>query len=471
MSSPVHEPVSDTPPVVPPPSTRKPTASEKADTALALIEDLNRKLEQAFDSHPDISSNVHAAAALTDEQAAALAKVPGLDQDIEALGDALNQVAAVAEHVQQEAGKDAVAYEKLREDIRSTLAELRDQPASVDVEARAQLVKLTDATAALTRNVTEVLEDPAPTRGQLFDSVLALAGRVGEVEKRPTVAGAATPGRVRGLARPAVLRLMRKVVALGKTGQAPKDAGGFKFRGIEAVMDAIGSAMRDEEVGLILETKIVDKDIDRTIVNGRTWTSVIVTIRYTFIHPEDDSEHSFEMVGEGRDLGDKSASKAASMAAKYGLCQALMIPFTNMADADAEDPASEQERQRERWEAEQAQARAEQTQARPASRVDDTPPPPEEDAPPAAPRADERTPAEKAAAVVVALNKLNGFSLLEARARLDRINAAVQEQGLGGYIVDGSNLAMHLTIHSNLIGRAEAAARQPQNQSGGDPRG
>jgi hypothetical protein len=462
MSSPTQETVSDTPPVVPPPVNRKPTASEKADTALALIEDLNRKLEQAFDSHPDISSNVHAAPALTAEQAAALAKVPGLDQDIEALGEALNKVAETVGKVEGWAGKDVAAYEQLREDIRSTLAELREQPASVDVEARGQLVKLTDA-------VTQTAERTDALGCDLLESVQTLAGRINAVERRPAATGAATPNG-RGLARPAVLRLMRKVVALGKTGQAPKDAGGFKFRGIEAVMDAIGTAMRDDEVGLILETKVVDKDIDRTVVNGRTWTSVIVTIRYTFIHPEDDSEHSFEMVGEGRDLGDKSASKAASMAAKYGLCQALMIPFTNMADADAEDPASEQERQRERWEAEQAQQRAEQSQAPQQPRGDDVPPPPEEDVP-AAPRADNRTPEEKAAAVVAALNKLNAVPLEEARARLNRINTAVQAQGLGGYIVDGSDLAMHLTIHSNLIGQAERTAQQAYDQTAARARG
>jgi len=454
--------MSDAPPVVPPPSNRKPTASEKADSALALIDDLNRKIDALAGGA--LPEGAPASAVLTVEQAAALAKVPALDEDIDALGKALNEVAETVAKVGDWAGKDVAAYEKLREDIRATLAEVREQPASVDTEARGQLVKLTDATVKVGERVDALGRD-------LFDSVQTLAGRITTVERRPVAAGAATPGG-RGLVRPAVLRLMRKVAALGKTGQAPKDAGGFKFRGIEAVMDAIGTAMRDDEVGLVLETKIVDKDIDRTVVNGRTWTSVIVTIRYTFIHPEDDSEHSFEMVGEGRDLGDKSASKAASMAAKYGLCQALMIPFTNMADADAEDPASEQERQRERWEAEQAQQRAEHSQVQqPRPPADDVPPPPEGDVPPAASRVDNRTPEQKAAGVVVALNNLNSLSLQEARTRLDRINAAVQEQGLGGYIVDGSNIAMHLTIHSNLIGRAEATARQAYADSAGGARG
>jgi len=452
MSSPASygptEPVSDTPPVVPPPSGRKPTASEKADQALALITDLDRKIESLGSGASAVSFS---GPTLTDEQAAALAKVPALDQDIDALGKALNEVAETVARVGDWAGKDVAAYEKLREDIRVTLSEIRavNHPAELgdDVE------KLNREQAELDKDVQHLRQE----QGSYGRAIDALTKRMAEFEHRTpatsdTVVSFSSRGQ--GVLRK-VLQLQKNVAALTKDKVADVKMGGYGFRSIDAAMDAVGHGIR--EVGLILRTEIVSSTSDQFTASGRLWTSVTIKARYVFVDPDDGSEHALEMVGEGRDLGDKATSKAASMAFKYALLQGLCIPFgAPESDGETTPPIDldEDRRYQDQQAAQRDRARVEH------ERHEAQQAPADEPAPPVAEPIDDRTPGEKAIAVVAALNKLNSVPLAEARARLDRINEAVQAQGLGGMIVEGANLAMHLKLNGNLLDRVEATATQ-----------
>lgn len=463
-------------PTVPPPAQRKPTASEKADAALALIEDLDRKIDALGGTAPATSPD-GIAAALTAEQAAALAKVPALDQDIDALGKALNEVAETVGKVGEIAGKDVAAYEKLREDIRTTLAEVRQAAPSAggtDEGARAAVTKLREDFAQLSARVDKPVDSDteAPSRQDLFDSILALAGRISAVEGRPaTETVVRFSDRAQGVLRK-VLKLQNSVASLGKDKTADPKMGGYKFRSIDAAMDEVGRAMR--EVGLIMRTEIINSEDKQFTANGKLWTTVTIKARYVFVDPDDGSEHALEMVGEGRDLGDKATSKAASMAFKYALLQGLCIPFgAPESDGETTPPIDldEDRRYQDEQAAQRDRARVEHERREAQHAPANTPAADEHVPPSAAEPIDDRTPGEKAIAVVTALNKLNSVPLAEARTRLNRINAAVQEQGLAGMIVDGSNLALHLTIHSNLIGQAERTAQQAYDQTAAHARG
>lgn len=449
-------------PVTPPPAAgRKPTASERADAALEGVQALAARLEEVAAGIPSVSPD-GTPSALTADQAAALAKVPALDQDLDALGGVVNTIAEnvskVADDVaalnrRSDNGADVAAYEKLREDIRVTLSEVRAAHSPAE---------------ELGGNVEHLNQE----LGSLGRGLDTLTKRIGALEQRPAAVGQTLPPRETSAPKvyAAVHALMRRVPELGKTGSAPASAGGFKFRGIEAVMDAIGAAMREPQIGLILRTEIVRCDVTRETVSGRTWTSTDMVTRYVFVHVEDGSEHAFEMAGEGRDLGDKASSKAASMALKYALCQALMIPFNGMADSDQEDPATQQatewERNQERerqqaqaYEREQAQGRERAQQQRPAEQAaapatDDpwanAPSAAYEQAGPAHPIVK----AERAAAAVAALDKLSTLNLADARARWEKISAQVQDEGLAGEMVSGSNVTLHLEMHRQLLLRA-----------------
>lgn len=149
-----------------------------------------------------------------------------------------------------------------------------------------------------------------------------------------------------------VLQLMRNVEEIGKGRQFRAEGRGsnadieYSFRGIDDAMDAVGSGMR--AVGLILRSEVVKAEhevipVDR-LYNGNKqgttlWATTRLTMRYTFIDPEDGTEHFVEGYGVGKDNGDKDGSKSASAAMKYALFQGLCIPVKGMnVDPETEHP-------------------------------------------------------------------------------------------------------------------------------------
>lgn len=411
-------------PVVPPPNARPTTATQKADLALDRLDDLERALAAG-------GSTAEVVPAGTPEM---VQQVKALDTDLTALADAFNGLAGRVDALQPD------GLEKLREDIRSTLAELREQPASVDTEARAQLVKLTDATAALTKSATDMVTDQhlQQVSKTLQDMVIAVDGRLREVERRPVVAAGEVvtveDGTPRGALRK-FLALMNAVDSLGKDKQASQEMGGYAFRSIDAAMDAVGHGMR--QVGLIMRSEVIKRDEVKTVVNGRVWTSVSAEMRYVFVDPDDGSEHAIEMVGEGRDLGDKATSKAVSMALKYGLLQSLCIPF-NAPESDGETtPPIEREEPRQQAQPQQRPAQHQQQEAAPEP-PDDTPSRDE-----LAASVDDELNAQ-ALRAVQAIDALGQLFPHDQPTRLQAIEKQCRRLGIGHIVIRGSTVAQHV---------------------------
>jgi hypothetical protein len=187
------------------------------------------------------------------------------------------------------------------------------------------------------------LEDQPSAYGDLLTRLESLEHQLTRWDR---IAGAAPGGNT---ASAKVLELMRMIPAIGKEQDFESKTARFKFRGVDQAMDATGHAMR--EVGLTIRTKVLGRDTtqDTVVKQGNSgsyeqlWTTTILTMQYVFVDPVTGHEHPFEMVGEGRDVGDKSSSKAAAMACKYALFQALMIPVAglNDTDSDSEQPVIE----------------------------------------------------------------------------------------------------------------------------------
>jgi hypothetical protein len=132
---------------------------------------------------------------------------------------------------------------------------------------------------------------------------------------------------------------MRRVGAIGK--DSVNKTQGFKYRGIDAVYNALNPVMSD--LGLFIVPEILDhrreeRETEKTY-NGQTTKSIlkysILTIRYTMFAP-DGSSVSCTVVGEGMDSGDKASNKAMSVALKYACFQLFMIPTEEMVDPDQE---------------------------------------------------------------------------------------------------------------------------------------
>ena len=142
-------------------------------------------------------------------------------------------------------------------------------------------------------------------------------------------------GKIYGL----IGQAMRKIGAIGKDSKNAQQ--GYKFRGIDAVYNALNPVMA--ELGLFICPEILDHRREERIsekeYNGQKSQTVlkysILTIKYTLFAP-DGSNVSCVVVGEGMDSGDKASNKAMSVALKYACFQLFMIPTEEMVDPDAE---------------------------------------------------------------------------------------------------------------------------------------
>lgn len=108
---------------------------------------------------------------------------------------------------------------------------------------------------------------------------------------------------------------------------------GFNFRGIDSVLNAVGPAFREH--GVFVQPSILNVDTFDVRVgkNNLPGYRTIVRMNYAFV-AADGSQVGVEISGEAVDTGDKSLSKALSMAYKYALLQTLALP-TDEPDPDA----------------------------------------------------------------------------------------------------------------------------------------
>jgi len=106
----------------------------------------------------------------------------------------------------------------------------------------------------------------------------------------------------------------------------------FNFRGIDAVMNAVGPALREHGVSVIPTAHELINDTYST-KSGTMMRNATVRIGWTIIGPAGDTIEGASY-GEAADAGDKAVSKAHSVAYRTFLLQALCIP-TDEPDPDA----------------------------------------------------------------------------------------------------------------------------------------
>jgi hypothetical protein len=125
--------------------------------------------------------------------------------------------------------------------------------------------------------------------------------------------------------------VMRAVAAIGKRDRNLEQ--GYSFRGVDAVVNAVGPALREHGVVVV---PLVDTYEYGTVEVGRNRTPMAharVTVNYRFYGP-DGSYIEARSVGEAMDSGDKATTKAMSVSFRTVLLQALALP-TDEPDADA----------------------------------------------------------------------------------------------------------------------------------------
>lgn len=120
-----------------------------------------------------------------------------------------------------------------------------------------------------------------------------------------------------------------QAVEKGSKNQAQK----FNFRGIDAVMNAVGPALRKHGVTILPEDVEVHRS-NGTTASGKQTVEVVVKVTYRVYGPSGDSIHG-KVAAEAMDFGDKAVAKAMSVAYRTFLLQALTIP-TDDPDPDIE---------------------------------------------------------------------------------------------------------------------------------------
>ena len=125
--------------------------------------------------------------------------------------------------------------------------------------------------------------------------------------------------------------------ALGKEGIAKtskNEQQGYKFRGIDAIYNALSSELAAADLCII--PRVVSRDVvERQTRNGGVLFYVTIKAEYDIVSAIDGSQHTAMAYGEAMDSGDKATNKAMSAAYKYMAMQLFCIPTEGDNDADA----------------------------------------------------------------------------------------------------------------------------------------
>ena len=125
----------------------------------------------------------------------------------------------------------------------------------------------------------------------------------------------------------AICGVMEDIGAVGKNDVNKQQ--GFKYRSIDAVMNALSPAM--------IKHKVQSRE-ERQSAKGTQLIYSICRMRYRF-YTTDGSYVEAVTVGEGMDSGDKATNKAMAIAFKYACFQTFCIPTEElMDDPDRDSP-------------------------------------------------------------------------------------------------------------------------------------
>ena len=129
----------------------------------------------------------------------------------------------------------------------------------------------------------------------------------------------------------AISRVMEEVQSVSKDSRNTQQ--NFNFRGIDAVVNAVGPALRKH--GVVVVPTGTEWEAERYATkSGTQMKGVTLTVSFRFYGPAGDFIDA-TATGESSDSGDKAMPKAHSVAYRTLLLQALCIP-TDEPDPDEE---------------------------------------------------------------------------------------------------------------------------------------
>jgi hypothetical protein len=136
------------------------------------------------------------------------------------------------------------------------------------------------------------------------------------------------------MTEPLVYRQIVKVMgAVRPVGKDQKNQNqGFKFRGVDDIVNAVSPAMKQHELFLV-PTVLEEREMFGQTSSNKPMKTVVVKVRYE-LYAVDGSSVSSVVVAEANDTADKATAKAMSVALRTMLLQTFMIP-TGDEDPDS----------------------------------------------------------------------------------------------------------------------------------------
>ena len=110
---------------------------------------------------------------------------------------------------------------------------------------------------------------------------------------------------------------------------------GYKFRGIDDVLNALSAALVD--AGLVILPRCTERTVvERATAKGGALFNVCCRVEFDLVSTDDGSKHTVCTYGEAMDSADKATNKAMSAAYKYLALLVFCIPTEASADTDAD---------------------------------------------------------------------------------------------------------------------------------------
>lgn len=123
----------------------------------------------------------------------------------------------------------------------------------------------------------------------------------------------------------AVKKELAKHGGISKDREAPREAGGYNFRGIDDVYNALCGITAD--VDLVMLPRVMKTETNfHERAGGKVQTHVQVTMEVSLESAKDGSSKTVITIGEALDTSDKASNKAMSAAMKYACIMAFMVP-------------------------------------------------------------------------------------------------------------------------------------------------
>lgn len=129
-------------------------------------------------------------------------------------------------------------------------------------------------------------------------------------------------------------RVMADVRSIGKGNRFSGGGASYNFRGVDAVFNAVGPALRRHGL-VILPAKVTPEYRDTRTSKGNAMRECTVTVDYVIYGP-DGSSMTGQSQGEATDTLDKGTTKALSIAYRNFLLQALCVP-TDLPEPELSD--------------------------------------------------------------------------------------------------------------------------------------